>query len=85
VLYRYVYPAYSHYVPAWVWQRLLIRFSSQLTSPDPSAEFRGSLVDPKMFAIDVSEWGMEDILRARRAQAKVAATNGRALRVAGRK
>ena len=27
VLYRYVYPAYSHYVPSWVWQRLLVRFS----------------------------------------------------------
>ena len=23
VLYRYVYPAYSHYVPAWVWRKLL--------------------------------------------------------------
>jgi hypothetical protein len=84
VLYRYVYPAYSHYVPSWVWQRLLVRFSNELTTPDPSAEFRGSLVDDKMFAIDVSEWGMEDILRARRTQAKVTAANGRAIS-AGRK
>ena len=34
--------------------------------PTPAAPFRGSLVDDKMFSIDVKEWGMEDILRARR-------------------
>lgn len=66
VLYRYAYPAYSHYVPAWVWESLLGRFSQELAKRNPSAPFRGSLVDDKMFAIDVAEWGMEDILRARR-------------------
>ena len=68
VLYRYVYPAYSHYVPTWVWQRLLANFSEELARRDPSAQFRGSLVDDKMFAIDVKEWGMEDELRAHRAR-----------------
>ncbi len=68
VLYRYVYPAYSQYVPAWVWQRLLVRFSNELTNRNPSAKFRGSLVDDKMFAIDVAEWGMENILEIHRAQ-----------------
>jgi hypothetical protein len=62
VLYRYVYPAYSHYVPSWVWQRLLSCFSKELAKRDPSAPFRGSLVDEKMFAIDVTEWEMEDVL-----------------------
>jgi hypothetical protein len=71
VLYRYVYPAYSHYVPSWVWQRLLVRFSNELTNPDPAAEFRGSLVDDKMFAIDVAEWGMADAFRMRRSEAKL--------------
>jgi len=85
VLYRYVYPAYSHYVPSWVWQRLLVRFSNELTDRNPAAQFRGSLVDDKMFAIDVSEWGMEDILGVRRAQAAVAAPRARALSAAGRK
>jgi hypothetical protein len=85
VLYRYVYPAYSQYVPAWVWQRLLVRFSNELTNRNPSAKFRGSLVDDKMFAIDVSEWGMEDILGVRRAQATVAVPHARALGAAGRK
>lgn len=86
VLYRYVYPAYSHYVPEWVWQRLLVRFSNELTNRDPSAQFRGSLVDDKMFAIDVSEWGMEDMLGRGRAQATSRVAPFRAaLRVAGRK
>jgi hypothetical protein len=57
-------------VPAWIWQRLLVRFSNELTNRNPSAEFRGSLVDDKMFAIDVAEWGMENILDTHRAQAK---------------
>jgi hypothetical protein len=72
VLYRYVYPAYSHYVPSWVWQRLLLRFSQEVTQPDPAAQFRGSLVDEKMFAIDVAEWGMENVRRAHRAGATIA-------------
>jgi hypothetical protein len=85
VLYRYVYPAYSHYVPSWVWQRLLVGFSNELTDHNPSAQFRGSLVDDKMFAIDVSEWGMEDMLGVRRAQATVVVPRARALGAAGRK
>jgi hypothetical protein len=70
VLYRYVYPANSGYVPSWVWQRLLVRFSNELTNSNPLAEFRGSLVDDKMFAIDVAEWGMENVLKIHRARRK---------------
>jgi Uncharacterised nucleotidyltransferase len=81
VLYRYVYPAYSHYVPSWLWQRLLVRFSNELTNPDPAAEFRGSLVDDKMFAIDVAEWGMADTLRVLRSEAKPPAVKAAILRV----
>src|ERR1700730_3440151 len=47
VVYRYVYPAYSHYVPSWVWQRLLGGFSDALANRNTSAQFRGSLVDDK--------------------------------------
>jgi hypothetical protein len=72
VLYRYVYPAHSQYVPPWLWQLLLVRFSNELTNRNPSAKFRGSLVDDKMFAIDVAEWGMENVLDIHRAQVNVA-------------
>jgi len=82
VLYRYVYPAYSHYVPAWVWQRLLNSFSEEVAKRNPFAPFRGSLVDDKMFAIDVTEWGMDDILgvgrEARQVEIKRAASDNSA-------
>jgi hypothetical protein len=62
VLFRYVYPAQAGYVPQWLWQALLARLMREVASPDPKARFRGSLVDDKMFAIDVKEWGLEDLL-----------------------
>ena len=87
VLYRYIYPVCSHYVPAWVWQRLLDGFSGELANPNPAAQFRGSLVDDKMFAIDVKDWGMEDVLGAQRArlQARIACQDRSAPIAKGRK
>jgi len=81
VLYRYVYPAYSHYVPSWVWHRLLVCFSEALANRDASAPFRGSLIDDKMFAIDVAEWGMEDVLGKRREDRQIRIKLEKALRV----
>ena len=43
-------------------EKLLGSLLEELSNPDPSSEFRGSLVDDKMFAIDVAEWGMADFL-----------------------
>ena len=61
VLYQYAYPAHSDYVPQEVWCDLIARFQDAIENPDPHAEFRGSLIDPRMFAIDVDEWGMADL------------------------
>jgi hypothetical protein len=61
VLFRYVYPAQTHYVPAVLWQELLGRFSKLVLEPDGQGKFRGSLVDDKMFAIDVKDWGLDDV------------------------
>jgi Nucleotidyl transferase of unknown function (DUF2204) len=61
VLYQYVYPAHTDYVPRRVWDDLQNRFRQEIEHPDPKAEFRGSLIDPRMFAIDVNEWGMADL------------------------
>jgi hypothetical protein len=60
VLYHYCYPAQSHYVPRAIWNELLGRFQKEVHAPDPKAEFRGSLIDCNMFAIDIEEWGMPD-------------------------
>ena len=61
VLFRYVYPAHTDYVPATLWQDLLTRFTHELQHPNPKAPFRGSLVDGNMFSIDVKDWGLEDL------------------------
>jgi Uncharacterised nucleotidyltransferase len=63
MLFRYVYPGQTNYVPQWLWQELLSRLTRELASPNPRARFRGSLVDDKMFSIDVKEWGLDDLLK----------------------
>jgi hypothetical protein len=62
VLYRYCYPAQTHYVPEKVWCDLLSRLHKVVSHPDTQAKFRGSLVDDKQFAIDMNEWGLENLM-----------------------
>jgi len=64
-----------------VWDRLLDRFAREVAKPNPSAPFRGSLVDDKMFAIDVAEWGMADALRVHRSEARVPTSKAAILRL----
>ena len=71
LLFRYVYPSHSTNVPARVWARLITRLRNELANCNSEAPFRGSLVDDNMFAIDVAEWGLPDLLskyRERRLQ-----------------
>ena len=63
VLFAYVYPAHADLVPESLWRDLTDRFKERVTHPDHNAPCRGSLVDPKMFAIDVNEWGERDFYR----------------------
>jgi hypothetical protein len=67
ILFHYIYPAQSHFVPLLVWTQLVNRLMFRLLNPDPCARFRGSLVDENMFAIDVNEWGLDDLLSEYRA------------------
>jgi hypothetical protein len=62
VLFQYVYPAHAGRVPKPVWENLLGRFRAEIEHPRPDAQFRGSLIDEYMFAIDVAEWGMENLV-----------------------
>jgi hypothetical protein len=69
VLFRYVYPGNSDFVPASLWRDLIGRLSEATSHPDPKQEFRGSLIDDCMFAIDMEEWGLDNVqarYRARR-------------------
>jgi hypothetical protein len=71
MLFRYVYPAQTDYVPRAVWDDLLQRLQQMVAHPDPKAQFRGSLIDDKMFAIDVAEWGKRNILEELREKAEL--------------
>jgi putative nucleotidyltransferase-like protein len=84
VLFRYVYPAHSNYVPQFLWQDLLRRFSEQVQLPNTGEGFRGGLIDDATFAIDVEEWGFKDILsehRARRTKIEPVPGPGRRLQM----
>lgn len=61
VLYAYIYPARADAVPEPVWMDLTRRFTDRVRHPDRNEPFRGSLIDPRMFAIDVNEWGERDL------------------------
>lgn len=63
ILYSYVYPAHTGMVPDAVWSDLSERFLERVRHPDRNAPFRGSLVDPRMFAIDVDEWGERNLYK----------------------
>lgn len=74
ILFRYVYPAQTDYVPKELWRDLLTRFQREISSQNATAKFRGSLVDDNMFAIDVKEWGLHNLLRE---------TRGKSVRIRG--
>lgn len=63
VLFGYVYPAHTDDVPQHIWDDLTSWFADQVKNPRADAPFRGSLVDPRMFAIDVNEWGERNLYK----------------------
>jgi hypothetical protein len=65
-LYAYIYPAQTDVVPEHIWTALTKRFAEQVRHPNKDAPFRGTLVDPNMFAIDVKEWGQRDLYQENR-------------------
>jgi hypothetical protein len=65
VLFQYVYPDASDTLPQALWDDLLGRFQRELKEP-ASREFRGSLIDERMFSIDVLEWGLPSLLERQR-------------------
>ncbi len=68
VLFHYIYPA-STAVPMLVWDELLTKFRADIENPDSGAKFRGSLIDEKMFSIDVLEWKLQNLLEEYREKA----------------
>lgn len=66
VLFRYAYPAQTSFVPQDLWGELLSRFTDEVRMQNPGSPFRGSLIDHRMFAIDVSEWGLDNLMEKHR-------------------
>jgi hypothetical protein len=62
VLFRYVYPGQTQFVPFDLWRDLLRRFEDEVFHSESNAKFRGSLIDDKMFAIDAKEWGLGNLM-----------------------
>jgi Nucleotidyl transferase of unknown function (DUF2204) len=61
LFFRYAYPAHMGLVPASVWNGLIYRLQDNLRHPKSDEPFRGTLIDPNMFAIDVDDWGERDL------------------------
>ncbi len=78
VFFHYIYPSKQDYIPREVWDDLLARLKSQLDSPLKDPAFRGSLMDEKMFAIDIHEWGLDNLLeeQRQRREPKIAKLSG---------
>ncbi len=68
LLFKYIYPAHGSYVPLSLWDDLMGRLAADLRRPDSTERFRGSLIDDAMFAIDVEEWGMDNLVLEQRAR-----------------
>ncbi len=66
VLFQYVYPHESETVPWQVWEELIEDFRENLQAPNSGPNFRGTLLDDRMFAIDVNEWGLDNLLEESR-------------------
>jgi predicted nucleotidyltransferase len=62
ILLHYCYPAAVEQVPRRIWDGFIARLQQALDHPDRQARFRGSLIDENMFAIDVNEWGLSDLV-----------------------
>jgi hypothetical protein len=67
LFFRYAYPSKTNYVPMNLWKDLIGRLKEAIADPNPKQEFRGSLIDDSMFAIDLKEWRMENLMDRYRA------------------
>jgi hypothetical protein len=63
VFFAYVYPSNLDLIPQPLWNRLADALDERVRHPKKGESFRGTLIDPNMFAIDVKEWGERDLFR----------------------
>jgi len=68
IFFAYIYPSHTDLVPQRIWSQLTERFRQTVAHPQKDEPFRGSLIDPRMFAINVNEWGERDLYTEYRSQ-----------------
>jgi hypothetical protein len=61
VFFAYVYPARAKDIPQRIWGGMLADFRMRIETSQPTDPFRGTLIDPNMFSIDVKDWGERDM------------------------
>jgi hypothetical protein len=61
VFFAYIYPSRLSLVPQQLWDNLTNRLQGRVRHSNRDEPFRGTLIDPNMFAIDVTEWGERDL------------------------
>jgi hypothetical protein len=62
ILFDYIYPGHSDYLP----QKLMVDLFEEMrerwqNSPYPESAFRGTLIDPFSFMVDIEDWEYKDI------------------------
>jgi hypothetical protein len=60
IFFDYVYPGHTDYLPQELAERLYEEMRARWKSPGDSRSFRGMLLDPYSFNVDVNYWGYED-------------------------
>lgn len=60
MLFDFVYPGLAHYLPQQLMTELFEEVKQRWTYPTGPCEFRGSLIDPFSFTVDMLDWGFED-------------------------
>ena len=60
LLFQYVYPGHRDELPLDLMQRIFDKMMAAGRSPADTRRFRGMLIDPVSFAVDMAQWGYED-------------------------
>ena len=60
VHFAFVYPGHADYLPQDLMVQLFEELRGQWAQPQPDAAFRGTLLDPFSYIVDVADWGYED-------------------------
>lgn len=60
ILFDFVYPGHRSYMPRDLFLQLLKEARENLSKREDPKAFRGSLIDPFSFTVDIEDWGFED-------------------------